>query len=150
MNNDHVNRNLSNADISLEQNKEITLTEGPRSNSCSCSNGSMNCGNCSLNEDSRLSDQRDVKRVVAGTYLTGVHRKMSRQDVYFLSYHKTRPNLFGIPLIIPCYLNGTNKDLYCAVWRQVARFLSPLPVTSPEQANHATDWYVFPYVIISK
>lgn len=76
----------------------------------------------------------------AGGYLIAVHRKLSRQDTYFLSYHKTRPSVFGVPLLIPCYENGTNKDLYCAVWIQVARLLSPLPSTPPDQANHATDW----------
>lgn len=76
----------------------------------------------------------------AGGYLIAVHRKLSRQDTYFLSYHKSRPSLFGVPLLIPCYENGTNKDLYCAVWIQVARLLSPLPSTPPEQSNHATDW----------
>lgn len=78
----------------------------------------------------------------AGGYLLAVHRKLSRQDTYFLSYHKTRPSLFGVPLLIPCYEDGTNKDLYCAVWIQVARLLSPLPSTPPEQSNHATDWWV--------
>lgn len=73
-------------------------------------------------------------------YLIAVHRKMSRQDTYFLSYHKTRPSLFGVPLLIPCYERGTNKDLYSTVWMQVARLLSPLPPTPPDQANHATDW----------
>lgn len=76
----------------------------------------------------------------AGSYLIAVHRKMSRQDTYFLSYHKSRPSLFGVPLLIPCYEGGTNKDLYCSVWMQVARFLSPLPPTPPDQSNHATDW----------
>lgn len=82
-------------------------------------------------------DNRDRR---AGGYLIAVHRKLSRQDTYFLSYHKTRPSLFGVPLLIPCYEDGTNKDLYCAVWIQVARLLSPLPSTPPDQANHATDW----------
>lgn len=82
---------------------------------------------------------RDGHRT-AGNYLIAVHRKMSRQDTYFLSYHKSRPSLFGVPLLIPCYEGGTNKDLYCTVWMQVARFLSPLPPTPPDQSNHATDW----------
>lgn len=75
-----------------------------------------------------------------GGYLIAVHRKLSRQDTYFLSYHKTRPSLFGVPLLIPCYEGGSNKDVYCAVWMQVARLLSPLPSTPPDQLNHATDW----------
>lgn len=94
-------------------------------------------------------DERDNKKLCnmdsnnsrrAGGYLIAVHRKLSRQDTYFLSYHKTRPSVFGVPLLIPCYEDGTNKDLYCAVWIQVARLLSPLPSTPPDQANHATDW----------
>uniref|UniRef100_A0A1A9X121 ubiquitinyl hydrolase 1 n=1 Tax=Glossina brevipalpis TaxID=37001 RepID=A0A1A9X121_9MUSC len=62
-----------------------------------------------------------------GKYLVAVHRKITRQDSYFLSHHKTRPSIFGIPLIIPNLDGGTHKDLYCAVWLQVSRLLSPLP-----------------------
>lgn len=76
----------------------------------------------------------------AADYVVAVHRQLSRQDTYFLQYHKTKPNLFGLPLLVPWYEGCTNKDLYCAVWIQVARFLSPLPPTPPDQANHATDW----------
>lgn len=76
----------------------------------------------------------------AADYVVAVHRQLSRQDTYFLQYHKTKPNLFGVPLLVPWYEGCTNKDLYCAVWIQVARFLSPLPPTPPDQANHATDW----------
>lgn len=74
-----------------------------------------------------------------GKYLMAVHRKITRQDSYFLSHHKTRPSIFGVPLIIPNLEGGTNKDLYCAVWLQVSRLLSPLPA-STDQANHAADW----------
>ncbi|XP_055373307.1 ubiquitin carboxyl-terminal hydrolase 32 isoform X2 [Condylostylus longicornis] len=86
-----------------------------------------------------------------GKYLVAVHRKLNRQDAYFLSYHKTRPNLFGVPLLIPCYENATNKDLYCAVWVQVNRLLTPLPPT-PDQSNHAADCddslgYDFPFTL---
>lgn len=76
-----------------------------------------------------------------GKYLMAVHRKITRQDSYFLSHHKTRPSIFGVPLIIPNLEGGTNKDLYWAVWLQVSRLLSPLPA-STDQANHAADWYV--------
>lgn len=93
----------------------------------------------------RCASATDVSDAVAqrsnfGGYLIAVHRKLSRQETYFLSYHKTRPSLFGVPLLIPCYEGGSNKDLYCAVWMQVARLLSPLPSTPPDQSNHATDW----------
>ncbi|XP_062555918.1 ubiquitin carboxyl-terminal hydrolase 32 isoform X2 [Armigeres subalbatus] len=87
-----------------------------------------------------------------GNYLIAVHRKLSRQDTYFLSHHKSRPGLFGVPLLIPCYEGVTNKELYCSVWLQVARLLSPLPPTPPDQSNHATDCddslgYDFPFIL---
>ncbi|XP_017134812.1 ubiquitin carboxyl-terminal hydrolase 32 isoform X1 [Drosophila miranda] len=87
----------------------------------------------------------------AGKYLVAVHRKITRHDSYFLSYHKTRPSLFGVPLLIPNCDGGTHKDLYCAVWLQVSRLLSPLPATT-EQANHAADCddslgYDFPFTL---
>uniref|UniRef100_W4VR89 ubiquitinyl hydrolase 1 n=1 Tax=Corethrella appendiculata TaxID=1370023 RepID=W4VR89_9DIPT len=83
-------------------------------------------------------------------YLIAVHRKLSRQDTYFLSHHKSRPSLFGVPLLIPCQDGVTNKEFYCSVWVQVARLLSPLPPT--EQSNHATDCddslgYDFPFTL---
>lgn len=73
-------------------------------------------------------------------YLMAVHRNLCRQDTYFLSHHKSRPGLFGVPLLIPCFEGVTNKELYCSVWTQVSRLLSKLPPTPPDQANHATDW----------
>lgn len=114
-----------------------------------CANGGHSkCDNIDKGASSSLDDDLDVVEITecilanrkAGGYLIAVHRKLSRQDTYFLSYHKSRPSLFGVPLLIPCYENGTNKDLYCAVWVQVARLLSPLPSTPPDQSNHATDW----------
>ncbi|XP_068142891.1 ubiquitin carboxyl-terminal hydrolase 32 isoform X1 [Drosophila tropicalis] len=86
-----------------------------------------------------------------GKYLVAVHRKITRHDSYFLSYHKTRPSLFGVPLLIPNSEGGTHKDLYCAVWLQVSRLLSPLPATT-DQANHAADCddslgYDFPFTL---
>lgn len=94
--------------------------------------------NCKNVRAARRRDEADRK---AGGYLIAVHRKLNRQDTYFLSYHKNSVGLFGVPLLIPCYEDGTNKDLYCSVWIQVARLLSPLP-TATDQANHATDWWV--------
>lgn len=88
---------------------------------------------------SGVYSRRSSQPYKVGKYLVAVHRKITRHDSYFLSYHKTRPSLFGVPLLIPNSDAGTHKDLYCAVWLQVSRLLSPLPATT-EQANHAADW----------
>lgn len=131
--------NLSNK--SNVNNRSTIYNEGGNSSACDSIENSVPLSNKHrCNGTSAIKNgYRDDNRT-AGNYLIAVHRKMSRQDTYFLSYHKTRPSLFGVPLLIPCYEGGTNKDLYCAVWMQVARFLSPLPPTPPDQSNHATDW----------
>lgn len=89
--------------------------------------------------ESALFSRLPSQHCNVGKYLLAVHRKITRQDTYFLSYHKTRPSLFGVPLLIPNNEGGTQKDLYCAVWLQVSRLLSPLPATK-DQSNHAADW----------
>ena len=63
-----------------------------------------------------------------------------RQDVYFMSSQKTKPSLFGLPLIVPCSESTTHQDLYQAVWVQVARLVSPLPPSETAAPNHAQDW----------
>lgn len=139
----HVNVNgIDNNTSELAPCSE-SINELPKDNELT-SNNKTKCDNIDKNKqfvddnaemkDSDLGDRR------SGGYLIAVHRKLTRQDTYFLSYHKSRPSLFGVPLLIPCYEDGTNKDLYCAVWIQVARLLSPLPSTPPDQSNHATDW----------
>ena len=62
-----------------------------------------------------------------------------RTELYFLSSQKNRPSLFGMPLIVPCTVHTSKKDLYDAVWIQVSRLASPLP--PQEASNHAQDWY---------
>lgn len=32
-----------------------------------------------------------------------------RQEVYFLSSQKTRPSLFGLPLVVPCSASSTHQ-----------------------------------------
>ena len=63
-----------------------------------------------------------------------------RMDVYFLSSRKTRPSLFGTPLILPCEDDTTCQDLYQSVWIQVSRLVSPLPPSEVATHNHAQDW----------
>ncbi|PNF24310.1 hypothetical protein B7P43_G11887, partial [Cryptotermes secundus] len=85
-------------------------------------------------------------------FIIALHRKMIRQDVYFMSSQKTKPSLFGLPLIVPCCESTTHQDLYQAVWVQVARLVSPLPPSETAAPNHAQDCddslgYEFPFVL---
>lgn len=117
------------------------------------------CTNCNNNvdydeDDLSISSSRENKRCInydgQCDYLIAVHRKFTRQDTYFLSHHKTKPSLFGVPLLIPLHDGVQNKDLYCSVWMQVSRLLSPLPPSSTQ--NHAEDCddslgYDFPFTL---
>ncbi|XP_037533681.1 ubiquitin carboxyl-terminal hydrolase 32 [Nematolebias whitei] len=83
-------------------------------------------------------------------YIIAMHRKMMRMELYFLSSQKDRPNLFGMPLIVPCTVHTSKKDLYDAVWTQVTRLASPLP--PQEASNHAQDCddsmgYQYPFTL---
>ncbi|XP_050441466.1 ubiquitin carboxyl-terminal hydrolase 32 [Adelges cooleyi] len=85
-------------------------------------------------------------------YVIALHRKMIRQDVYFISAHKSKPSIFGLPIILPCNESTSNQDLYQAVWLQVARLVSPLPPSESTVPNHAMDCddslgYEFPFVL---
>ncbi|XP_062872717.1 ubiquitin carboxyl-terminal hydrolase 32 [Trichomycterus rosablanca] len=83
-------------------------------------------------------------------YIIAMHRKMMRSELYFLSSQKNRPSLFGMPLIVPCTVHTSKKDLYDAVWIQVSRLASPLP--PQEASNHAQDCddslgYQYPFTL---
>uniref|UniRef100_A0A673W6C9 ubiquitinyl hydrolase 1 n=1 Tax=Salmo trutta TaxID=8032 RepID=A0A673W6C9_SALTR len=83
-------------------------------------------------------------------YIIAMHRKMIRTELYFLSSQKNRTSLFGMPLIVPCTVHTSQKNLYDAVWIQVARLASPLP--PQEASNHAQDCddsmgYQYPFTL---
>ncbi|XP_045580825.1 ubiquitin carboxyl-terminal hydrolase 32 isoform X5 [Salmo salar] len=83
-------------------------------------------------------------------YIIAMHRKMMRTELYFLSSQKNRTSLFGMPLIVPCTVHTSQKDLYDAVWIQVTRLASPLP--PQEASNHAQDCddsmgYQYPFTL---
>ncbi len=61
-------------------------------------------------------------------------------DVYFLSSQKSRPSLFGTPLILSCEDKTVHQDIYQMVWTQVSRLVSPLPPSESGTPNHAQDW----------
>ncbi|XP_072043615.1 ubiquitin carboxyl-terminal hydrolase 32-like isoform X1 [Amphiura filiformis] len=86
-------------------------------------------------------------------FVVAMHRKMIRMDMYFLSWQKSRPCLFGIPLILPCTPTTAHEELYKAVWMQVARLVSsPAPGESTTiKKNHAEDGdsprHSYPFVL---
>lgn len=69
-----------------------------------------------------------------------IHRKMLRKESYFISTQKSRPVLFGLPLVITYQEGMTHLGLYRRVWALVARLVSPLPPDGPNLYNHAQDW----------
>jgi len=77
-------------------------------------------------------------------FIVVLHRKMIRQDTYFLAPQKSKPDLFGLPLVIPWSENMSHLDLYKRVWTLVARLVTPLPPSEgPNIYNHAQDWYAY-------
>lgn len=87
-----------------------------------------------------ISSESTTSSTKFPSYLVAVHRKNVRQETYFISQQKSKPSLFGSPLLLGCHASSTCQSLYEAVWSQVTRLLSPLPQS--DQTNHATDWYV--------
>ena len=61
-------------------------------------------------------------------------------EVYFLSSQKHRPSIFGLPLVVPCRPGQPRRVLYSAVWKLVARMVTPLPPADSQSVNHAQDW----------
>ncbi|XP_033627039.1 ubiquitin carboxyl-terminal hydrolase 32-like isoform X1 [Asterias rubens] len=73
-------------------------------------------------------------------FVVAVHRKMIRMDMYFLSWQKSRPCLFGIPIILPCLAGATShEELYSSVWMQVSRLVSSTAPMENGHKNHAED-----------
>ncbi|XP_022103734.1 ubiquitin carboxyl-terminal hydrolase 32-like isoform X2 [Acanthaster planci] len=73
-------------------------------------------------------------------FVIAMHRKMIRMDMYFLSWQKSRPCLFGIPLILPCVASSTtHEELYASVWKQVNRLVSSTAPMENGHKNHAED-----------
>ncbi|CAI6345795.1 unnamed protein product [Macrosiphum euphorbiae] len=134
-NTDSIGGSQMDTDINLEEPIHTTMADS---------------GNCSASSFS-LTDSGDIIHQTPN-YVVALHRKMIRQDVYFISAHKSKPSIFGLPIILPCNESTTNQDLYQAVWLQVARLVSPLPPSESTVPNHAMDCddslgYEFPFVL---
>lgn len=83
--------------------------------------------------------------------MTSFRSKQCRCDAYFLPSQRCKPALFGVPLLVGLRDGMSGRELYAAVWAQVARLLSARP-PSQDQSNHATDCddslgYEFPFTL---
>ncbi|XP_071551468.1 ubiquitin carboxyl-terminal hydrolase 32 isoform X3 [Panulirus ornatus] len=124
---------------------------GERKDSNSSLASSNSSGPAASSTNSSIQHDNDLHNTQKG-FIIAFHRKMMRQEVYFLSSQKTRPSLFGLPLVVPCSTLTTHQDLYQDVWTQVSRLVSPLPPTEAAGPNHAHDCddslgYEFPFVL---
>ncbi|XP_071094049.1 ubiquitin carboxyl-terminal hydrolase 32-like isoform X1 [Haliotis cracherodii] len=143
-NSSSVNGNLPNG-----QPPQLEVSPAHRSETDSPGAHSRSPSSASNIADSMIKSGVDT---LFNGFVIGVHRKMILMDVYFLSSQKTRPSLFGTPIIIPCVEKTTNQDLYKFVWTQVARLVSPLPPSEAKAANHAQDCddslcYEYPFTL---
>ncbi|BFZ19073.1 hypothetical protein BsWGS_22113 [Bradybaena similaris] len=137
--------NLSHGSPKVNGQLPQVVSNMPRSPSHSRSPSNVSIANTSSSESSRTTDRFEH-------FVIGVHRKMNLMDVYFLSSQKSRPSLFGTPIIIPCSEATTNQELYQFVWTQISRLVSPLPPSELKVTNHAQDCddslgYEYPFML---
>ena len=121
--------------MSSAKNQNAPTLRVPAENSLSVNGHSRqnSFSSCSSMQNSMTDGQINTDDIIIV-----VHRKMLRQEAYFLAPQKSRPMLFGLPLVIPYTPGMTHLDLYKRVWSLVARLVSPLPPT--DAYNHAQDW----------
>lgn len=82
------------------------------------------------------ADSQQVSNSYSGYYVVAMHRKMLRQEVYFLANSKCRPSLFGTPLIIDINESTSKKELYEKIMTQMSRLVSQ-PNKLKQSSNHA-------------
>ncbi|KAK2185909.1 hypothetical protein NP493_217g02044 [Ridgeia piscesae] len=145
-----------NGDVPHIQSKPSSL---PIANGIGCrGNPKQEIGNGSTQLDNMNNSSSSISVSLTSStndiaaYTIAVHRKMFHMDVYFLSSQKSRPSLFGTPLVLPTDDHTTNQDLYRAVWMQVSRLVSPLPPAENNTHNHAQDCddslgYEYPFTL---
>ncbi|XP_072379109.1 ubiquitin carboxyl-terminal hydrolase 32-like isoform X1 [Diabrotica undecimpunctata] len=166
------------AEIEIEPDVEMEICDSPLARSPEVSHGSALCmpnilcfknnrskqGNqeprisnisykkpsISVNSNTSTASASSDSSRKCPSYLIAVHRKCVRQETYFLSQQKSKPSLFGMPLLLGFNGKSSCQSLYEEVWNQVTRLLSPLPQS--DQPNHATDCddslgYEFPFTL---
>lgn len=99
-----------------------------------------------MNKMNEMQESPAPRRI---QYLVAVHRKQTRMDAYFLPAQRSKPALFGVPLLVGVAHGMSGRSVYAQVWAQVARLLSARP---RDASNHATDCddslgYEFPFTL---
>ncbi|XP_063368814.1 ubiquitin carboxyl-terminal hydrolase 32 [Cydia amplana] len=99
-----------------------------------------------MNKMNETQESQAPRRI---QYLVAVHRKQTRMDAYFLPAQRSKPALFGVPLLVGVAHGMSGRSVYAQVWTQVARLLSARPL---DASNHATDCddslgYEFPFTL---
>ncbi|XP_061723016.1 ubiquitin carboxyl-terminal hydrolase 32 [Cydia pomonella] len=99
-----------------------------------------------MNKMNEMQESPAPRRI---QYLVAVHRKQTRLDAYFLPAQRSKPALFGVPLLVGVAHGMSGRSVYAQVWAQVARLLSARP---RDASNHATDCddslgYEFPFTL---
>ncbi|XP_071945533.1 ubiquitin carboxyl-terminal hydrolase 32-like isoform X2 [Antedon mediterranea] len=130
---------------SIHQNKPNGKVPGVASSNTPVRQHSRNPSNASSVGQSPTQSQPLEWTVIA------MHRKMMRMDVYFLGWQKSRPALFGTPIILSNHECVTNCELYEEVWTQVKRLVSSPPPSevAAGNKNHAEDGsrQFYPYTL---
>ncbi|CAH1801921.1 unnamed protein product [Owenia fusiformis] len=148
------NSNCSNSTHNGVQSKGLhpngTAGHSRNASTASTSCNSTSCGGTSCNGTPCNGNNNET--TLGGDFIIAVNRKIIRMDTYFLSSQKTRPSLFGQPLILPCDDSMTQQKLYSHVWMQVSRLVSPLPPSETLAHNHAQDCddslgYEYPFTL---
>ncbi|CAI8055035.1 Ubiquitin carboxyl-terminal hydrolase 32 [Geodia barretti] len=58
-------------------------------------------------------------------FIFAVHRKKFLMEQYFVASQKSRPVLFGTPLVVPCMPATPCRQVYELVWQSVRRLIIP-------------------------
>ncbi|GAV01668.1 hypothetical protein RvY_12345-2 [Ramazzottius varieornatus] len=72
-------------------------------------------------------------------WIMAIHRRMSPKENFYLSWSKSLPVTFGIPVMVACDKSTRCRQLYERVWIQVKRFVRGQDLKDGENANHAQE-----------
>lgn len=104
--------------------------------------------NTSFSSNNATNSSTSVEFVCESTHhglVVAMNRKMILSSNYFLSWQKYRPVLFGLPMILSCVNETTNRDVYEKVWKHVCKY-----VTSDDFDNDNNRVYPFEIKAVDK